>query len=101
MDKVAMPALCQMSGQSIDKPFLLTAIAAQKFRKRPGRTDFQRAFCYRDDNGQLMVTSAVSQSSGILSSFRQSNCFAVIDQEAGDIEAGASVQIQLFSSPLI
>ncbi len=100
-DKIALPALRLMSGEQAKNDFLIPATTISKFKKRPGRTDYQRAFCEVNDNGELIVSSHKTQSSGVLSSFVQSNCYVVLEQERGSVEIGESVQVSLFNSPLL
>lgn len=95
-DQIAVPALKCLAGARVSKPILLKAKASCTFKKRPGRTDYQRAFYYVDDIGDICVNTAVSQSSGVLSGFSASNCYAVLENERGRVEAGEHVQILLF-----
>ena len=111
LDQIAAPALRLLAGEvmanegSLDntsdtKPLILKAIATERIRKRPGRTDYQRLECYIDDDGELKLRSAGSQSSGVLSSFGRSNCYAVLEQARGNVEVGEAVDVLLFG-PLI
>ncbi|MBT0587375.1 molybdopterin molybdotransferase MoeA [Alteromonas oceanisediminis] len=96
-DHIVQPALALMSGEARIPALRLIAQAAQPFRKSKGRTDFQRACCFTNDVGQLMVYPSGSQSSGVLSSFSKSNCYAVLPQEQGAVSKGENVTIELFS----
>jgi molybdopterin molybdotransferase len=42
------------------------------------------------------VKTTGDQGSGILSSMTQANCFVVLGTDVGNVEAGASVDVQLF-----
>jgi molybdopterin molybdotransferase len=97
-DQIAAPALAILAGCNIQAPVLLPAIAASIFKKRPGRTDYQRAHYFINENGQVSVETLGSQSSGVLSCFRTSNCYAVLESERGRVSAGESVHILPFSS---
>lgn len=99
-DQIAAPALSYLAGCPFSTPKLLPAIATSGFRKRPGRTDYQRAHYFVDDEGQLSVQTTGSQSSGVLSCFRQSNCYAVLESQRGSVGIGETVNILLFT-PLI
>lgn len=99
-DQVAAPALRLMAGEMPEAQLSILATAKQPFRKRPGRTDYQRALCYRDDQGKLWVKPAGSQSSGVLSCFSSSNCYAVLENQRGNVEEGELVSVQLFN-PLL
>lgn len=94
-DQIAVPALSYLAGCKTKKAELLPAIAATPFRKRPGRTDYQRAFYFVNENGELSVETTGSQSSGVLSCFRQSNCYAVLENERGKVNEGETVHILL------
>ncbi len=98
--QIAEAALDLMSGQQPISRLRLTAIADEDFRKRPGRLDFQRALCWAGHDGDLRVKPMGNQSSGVLSSFSQSNCFAVLELERGSVFAGEQVTIELFDSRL-
>jgi molybdopterin molybdotransferase len=95
-DQIAKPALAHMAGENVQQPVLLNAIATCVFNKRPGRTDYQRAFYYVNDKPELCVNTAGSQSSGVLSCFSTSNCYAVLENERGRVEEGETIKILLF-----
>jgi molybdopterin molybdotransferase len=63
-------------------------------RKVPGRTEFQRAILSRDADGAWSVQTTGDQGSGILSSMSQANCFIILDADCGNVDAGATVQVQ-------
>lgn len=93
---LARPAIQQFSGQAAEPLAFLPGRVTQDVRKRPGRMDFQRAHYVMGEDGRLMVTPFNSQSSGVLSSIAESNCFMVLDREQGSLEAGAKVKILPF-----
>ncbi len=93
---LARPAIQQFSGQAVEPLAFLPARVTQSVRKRPGRMDFQRAHYVMGEDGRLKVTPFNSQSSGVLSSIAESNCFMVLDREQGPLEAGAKVKILPF-----
>lgn len=97
-DQIATPALKCMAGQLPSSGIQLQAEASSVFRKRPGRADYQRATFFTNDEGLLCVQSAGSQSSGVLSCFSNSNCYALIEQERGRVEIGENLTILPFSS---
>lgn len=99
-DKITAPSISLLAGCKPDKTISVKAIAKNGFRKKPGRTDFQRALCYRDEKGQLIVDSGGSQSSGVLSCFTTSNCYAVLEKERGMVKPGEAVDVQWFDSVL-
>ena len=67
----------------------------QGFRKLSGRREFVRGLLFLDD-GVLKVRPCGRQGSGVLSSMAEANCFIVVAEDFGDVEAGAKVQVQPF-----
>ncbi|CCN35332.1 molybdopterin biosynthesis protein [Vibrio nigripulchritudo SO65] len=97
---LVQPLLAKLGGHSQWKaPESIPATTRSRFKKSPGRTDFQRAI-YSIENGQFFVESTGNQSSGAFRSMSLSNCFAVLERERGNIEQGETVQIQLFNHTL-
>jgi molybdopterin molybdotransferase len=95
-EKIVTPSLSLMTGCKAVEKLSLVATAKQQFKKKPGRTDFQRAFCSTDESGALWVESSGTQNSGVLSCFSHSNCYAVLENQRGNVEVGEKVSIQLF-----
>ncbi|WP_417690137.1 molybdopterin molybdotransferase MoeA [Pseudidiomarina sp.] len=99
LDQLVQPLLRRMAGEQVTPPLQLEAKAATAIKKRPGRTDFQRGrFSQRD--GQLWAEPVGSQSSAVLTSVAQANCFLVLEQERDSIAAGESIIIQPFDQLL-
>lgn len=90
-----VPALQAMMGQTRTAPLTVTAISKHKLKKRPGRMDFQRGVL-SNENGRLMVDAAGMQASHILSGMSRANCFIVLAQASGDVEAGSEVPVMPF-----
>ena len=63
-------------------------------KKAPGRTEFQRGILEPAADGYRVRTTG-DQGSGILSSMSRANCFIVLPAECGNVDAGATVQVQL------
>ncbi|MFQ3208148.1 MAG: molybdopterin molybdotransferase [Glaciecola sp.] len=97
-DQIAAPALRYLAGCKVSTPQFLPAIAATSFKKRPGRTDYQRANYFVNDQGKICVATTGSQSSGVLSCFRQSNCYVVLENQRENVAVGESVQILPFTN---
>ena len=90
------PALRHMAGeQNVLDPNKLFALCTTRFKKLPGRTEFQRAIMENVD-GKLVVRSTGMQGSGILRSMSRANCFVVLPEEADTVEPGSLVEIQPF-----
>ncbi len=90
------PALRHLSGQEITPPLRFRVRTADRLRKRPGRTEFQRGILRQDDSGELVVHTTGSQGSGILSSMSAANCFIVVPHDSGPVAAGEYVEVQPF-----
>jgi molybdopterin molybdotransferase len=89
-------ALLYLSGRTDDFAIpLLKATAAEKMRKVPGRTEYQRGVLCRE-GGEWRVRTTGQQGSGVLRSMAEANCFIVLEHERGAVAAGEPVQVQLF-----
>lgn len=64
-------------------------------RKLTGRTEFQRGILYTDTAGMWKVKPTGAQGSAILSSMSLANCFIVLDENVGNLDAGTMVQVQV------
>ena len=71
------------------------ATLASPIRKAPGRTEFQRGVLTAQAGGGYAVRTTGEQGSGILSSMAHANCFIVLPVDAGDLEPGTPVDVQL------
>ncbi|MDN3639068.1 molybdopterin molybdotransferase MoeA [Simiduia curdlanivorans] len=90
--QVALPALQLLAGEKAIEPIRLHASVKNKLRKRPGRTDFQRAYLSATPSG-LEVSADSDQSSGVLSSYTSANCYIKLDQFACDQDKGERVEV--------
>jgi molybdopterin molybdotransferase len=89
-------ALLYLQGQATVAPLpTLKVTCTSAIKKAPGRTEFQRGVLSRATNGQWTVCTTGDQGSGILSSMSQADCFIVLPTEAGNLPAGAVVDVQL------
>lgn len=91
------PALRRMMGQHEAPPLTVKAACANRLRKRPGRMEFQRGILEQQADGSLVVHSTGDQGSGILSTMSRANCFIVLPDASGNVEAGALVDVQPFA----
>ncbi len=91
-----LPALRVMGGEASRAPLLLHAISKSRLKKSPGRTDFQRGVL-SSENGKLYVDASGMQASHILSGMSRANCFIILPQDSGNVEAGAEVEVQPFA----
>lgn len=94
--QLVQPALRRLMGLSKTSDILFKVPCASRLKKAPGRVEFQRGILERDAAGQLIVRSTGEQGSGILRSMSEANCFIVLPMEAGNVEAGTWVDVQIF-----
>lgn len=88
--------LLRLAGQRNVETLVVKARTSTPLRKQPGRLEYQRGVLAIASDGELTVSTTGAQGSHVLSSMRGANCFIILPREAGDIEAGASVQVQPF-----
>ena len=93
-------ALLQLNGAKQTEPALTQAISELPIRKRPGRTEFQRAILGRGPDGKPTVKLTGSQGAGILRSMSEANCFVILHHDQGNIAAGEWVDVALFDGLL-
>ena len=95
------PALLKLSGVSdVQAPRSFRVRSASRFRKKPGRTEFQRAILARDEQGEIWVRSFGRQGSGILRSMSEANCLVILARESETVEEGDWVEVQPFEGLL-
>jgi len=73
----------------------LKAICTTAIKKAPGRMEFQRGLLSRADDGRWSVRTTGDQSSQVLSSMGQANCFIVLPDDQGNTVPGAEVDVQI------
>jgi len=93
-------ALLQLNGANQTESPLTQAISEAPIRKKPGRTEFQRAILGRGADGRPSVRLTGSQGAGILRSMSEANCFVILGHDQGNISAGDWVDIALFDGLL-
>ena len=94
------PALWQMMGAKVSEPPLLQARSSEAIRKKPGRTEYQRAIVSTGSNGSLTVRTTGQQGSGVLRSMVQANGLLVLAHEQGNVAVGDVVSVMLFDGVL-
>lgn len=90
--QVALPALQLLAGEKVAAPITFNAVIDSTIRKRPGRTEFQRGYLVSGSN-KLTVKAHQEQSSGVLSSYTNANCYIKLDQFSCDQAQGESVTV--------
>ncbi|MET0518826.1 MAG: gephyrin-like molybdotransferase Glp [Burkholderiaceae bacterium] len=86
-------ALLRMSGATAAPLPLLRARTVQTLRKKPGRTEFQRAIVSRGPDGRWQAEITGQQGSGILSSMSRANGLLVLGHDQGEVPAGTEVEV--------
>ncbi len=89
-------AILAMGGAAPQALPLLRCVTPKAIRKKPGRTEYQRAIVTRAEDGGWQAHITGSQGSGILRSMSQANGLLVLGHEQGDIAAGAYVDVLPF-----
>lgn len=90
-------ALLTLAGaDGMAPPPRLRARSVAAIRKRPGRTEFQRALAQRTADGGWSVQLTGAQGAGILRSMSQANALVVLGHDQGPVAAGDEVEVWLF-----
>ena len=93
-------ALMALAGAPGLRPQALRVRSAEAIRKRPGRTEFQRATVRCDTEGPFAgewtarITGA--QGAGILRSLSEANALLVLAHDQGSVAAGELVEVWMF-----
>ena len=89
-------ALLGLMGQTQPSPLpTFNVICNENIKKQTGRTEFQRGILFADSDGTWKVKPTGAQGSAILSSMSMANCFILLDESVGNLDAGAIVQVQV------
>ena len=93
-------ALLLLAGAKPQPLPVVRARSVAAIRKRPGRTEFQRAVVYQaqetDAEGEWHVRVTGSQGAGILRSMSEANALLVLGHDQGAVAAGDRVDVWLF-----
>ncbi len=92
----ALPTLKTMMGFNTTKAPVVKVACKTNLRKTPGRTDFQRGILQSNEQGELVVESIGMQASHVLSGMSKANCFIILAQDCGNVDAGSLVDVQPF-----
>jgi len=94
------PALLQMMGCTPRSTPLLRARSRVSIRKKPGRTEYQRAIVTAAPDGSLFAQLTGQQGSGVLSSMVQANGLLVLPHDQGNIAEGDEVSVLMFEGAI-
>ncbi|NLD53970.1 MAG: molybdenum cofactor guanylyltransferase [Burkholderiaceae bacterium] len=89
-------ALLRLMGAAPQPLPSFRARAASPVRKRPGRTEYQRAVLGIAADGVLEARITGSQSSAMLRSMSEADCMMVLGHDSGDVAAGDWVEVVPF-----
>ena len=96
----AREALLVLAGAKPQPLPVLRARSVAAIRKRPGRTEFQRAVVYQapeeNADGEWHVRVTGGQGAGILRSMSEANALLVLGHDQGSVSAGDRVEVWLF-----
>ena len=90
------PALLTMMGAAPKDSPLLKAHSLEAVRKKPGRSEFQRAIVQTGSDGSLQVRTTGQQGSGVLSSMASANGLLVLHHDQGNVAIGEEVDVLMF-----
>jgi molybdopterin molybdotransferase len=93
-------ALLHMMGASAKPLPLLTVAAQTALRKRPGRTEYQRAVltALPGQPGRYSARTTGDQGSGILRSMSEADGFIILHHDQGSVQAGEPVDFLPFEA---
>jgi molybdopterin molybdotransferase len=93
---LARDALLTLAGAAVPPVPRLRARSPVAIRKRPGRTEFQRAIVTPAADGGWEVRITGAQGAGILRSMSQANALLVLRHGQASVAAGDEVEVWLF-----
>lgn len=93
-------ALLRLAGASGRAVLPMQVRSAQSLRKKPGRTEYQRAIVARATDGHWEARVTGSQGSGVLRSMSEANALIVLEHERGDVAEGEFVTVLPFEGLL-
>ena len=92
----ARAALLRLMGAAPAPQLFTRARSLEAMRKKPGRTEYQRAIVEPGEHGELTVRTTGSQGSGVLRSMSRANCVVVLHHEQSSVPIGGWVDCLLF-----
>jgi molybdopterin molybdotransferase len=89
-------ALLQMSGAAETASLAMRIPSRDAIRKKPGRTEYQRAIVTRRADGTLQVSVLAAQGSGVLRSMSEANALAVLSHDQAAVAPGDVIDVLMF-----
>ena len=99
--QLAAPALLHLMGAVPTPLQTVQAVCQTPLKKKPGRREFQRGILTTHASGTMEVVTTGSQGSGVMRSMSLANCYIVLSESQGNVEAGQTVNVQLFNHLLM
>ncbi len=97
-EQLVVPVLRQLQGEQQAQVMpVINAKLLHDIKRRAGRQDFQRARATQNEQGEWQVAALPNQSSGVMTSLTNANCYLIIEKDTATLAAGSNVRIQLFS----
>ncbi|MDN3651893.1 molybdopterin molybdotransferase MoeA [Thalassotalea ponticola] len=94
--QLAIPAIEKMQGKTTRERAKLLAKSVSDLKKSPGRMEFHRGIWSVTEQGEIVVQSTGTQSSGVLTSVAKANCFILLAREQAKVHAEEKVWIEPF-----
>ena len=96
--QLVLPLIGALQGDtSAPQQLQFRAIVQSAVRHRPGRVEYVRAVLSQDEDSQWLVAPLPRQSSGVMTTVTQANCYIVVAADSADVVAGTTVMVQPFS----
>ncbi len=95
---LVQPTLGQLAGAGWQEPLTLRATSTGRIRKRPGRFECARGILDHAAAGGPTVAVTGSQGSGMLTSMSRADCFILLPESQGTVEAGETVTVAPFAA---
>ena len=96
---LARPLILRLAGAAMTPPLTFPVAAGFAYRKKAGRREYLRASIARE-GGAFVARRFPRDGAGILSSIVQSDGFAILDEDLGDVAAGTTIDFLPFSEVL-
>lgn len=95
--EIVRPALDHVGGAAPHVPLAFKVPTRGAFHGVPGWLNFRRGRLETDAAGALTVDLAAPADRGIVRTLRDANCFIVLPEDAGPVQAGDRVRVEPFS----
>jgi molybdopterin molybdotransferase len=97
-DQIVMPLIQALRGGTAKQKLTLPAFLETPVKRRSGRKEFARGTFHTDENGELRVSLLKKQSSSVMTSLTNANCYVVLEADCEALAQGEKVFIQPFTT---